>query len=139
MVDRVGLKKCVRKLGLTAERVTEMLLYKLQFLEKYPKYALLMNREINREDAKADPELMDQKIIKDTLADIFAAASTLTMITESDQFEFKGFVDDGWRHTEEDIYPTITWLISDAVDYDTAVEMVEQARSNVEKVLGEKS
>ena len=138
MVNRVELKNCVEELGLTAERLTEMLLYKLQFLEKYPKYALLMHREISREDAESDPETMDMKITKDTLVDIFTAASTLAMITESDQFKFKGFVDDGWRHTTEDIYPAVTWFISKNVGHDAAVEMVARARGEVEEALGEK-
>ena len=139
MVDMIGLKKCVDDIGLTAERLTEILLYKLQFLAKYPKYALLMNSEINMEDAKSDPETMDMKVTKDTLVDIFTAASTLAMITESDQFKFEGFVDDGWRHTTEDIYTALTWVISKRIDYDAAVEMVEEARSDVEKGFGKKS
>lgn len=139
MVDMIGLKKCVDDIGLTAEQLTEMLLYKLQFLEKYPRYAMLMNQEIDREDCEAHPGIMDQKIIKDTLVDIFTAASTIAVVTESKQFKWDGFVDDGWRHTTEDIYPAITWFISKNVGHDAAVEMVARARGEVEEALGEKS
>ena len=138
MVDMIGLKKCVDDIGLTAEQLTEMLLYKLQFLAKYPRYAMLMNQEIDRDDCESHPGIMDQKIIKDTLVDIFTAASTIAVVTESEQFKWDGFVDDGWRHTTEDIYPAITWIVSDTVGYDAAVEMVARAKCEVEEALGEK-
>ena len=138
MVDMIGLKKCVDDIGLTAEQLTEMLLHKLQFLEKYPKFGLLMDYKISREDAESDPATMDLKITKDMLVDIFTAASTIAVVTESKQFKWDGFVDDGWRHTTEDIYPAITWFISKNVGHDAAVEMVARARDEVEEALGEK-
>jgi hypothetical protein len=138
MVDMIGLKKCVDDMGLTAEELTEILLHKLQFLEKYPMYAMLMNQEIDREDCEAHPGMMNQKIIKDTLVDIFIAASTLAMVTKSKKFKWKGFVEDGWRYTEEDIYPAVTWFISKNIGHDAAVEMMARARDEVEEALGEK-
>jgi len=136
MVDMIGLKKCADDMGLTAEQLTEMLLHKLQFLEKYPKFGLLMDYKISREDAESDPATMDLKITKDMLVDIFTAASTIAAVTKSRQFKWDGFVDDGWQHTTEDIYPALAWIISKNIGYDSARDMVEKIRKIT---LGEKS
>lgn len=113
--------------GATVEDLARMTMSKIRLLTSYPRFACLFSEEYSRAAAMADPEVMDEKIVKDMMVDLIAAASGLAAMM-GDEFEFGGFHDDGWHYENGDTYPAIEWFIAGKIGPDAASNIISEVK-----------
>lgn len=113
----------LKKRGATVEDLARMTLRKIKLFASYPRFAYLFTEVFDRGEAINNPEIMDSKIVKDMMVNVMAAASGLASMI-GDDFEFRGFHDDGWESGPQDTYAAIEWFIAGKIGADAAEEII---------------